>query len=267
MTMLQDAISELGVVEGKGSKNDPRVLAYHAVTGEWSDDSVAWCGSFIAWVGQKNKVKFSKWKAARARYWITDWITEGHGKLIKQPIPGAIGVVPRGKSASQGHVFMFVRWLDKTAGVFEAIGGNQGGGRASGHDGAVTLTKMKAADVLGWSWPANIPLPSSQKPYRKSESILGGATTLGAGGLLTAGTAPELAKSIEVLTQPKHETVAEVIQESGGSLINAVDQSATARASGTIFGAVVAVIIIAAAVWIIVSRINNARKDRAIMEG
>lgn len=263
MTMLQTATSELGVVEGKGSANDPRVLEYHKASGGFSQDSVPWCGSFVAWCAQQNHVPYTKYKAAAAKYWITDWITEGNGKLIKNPIPGAIGV----KSRQGGnHVFFFVRWLDKSAGLFEALGGNQGGGKASGHDGAVTLTKFSAHDVLGWAWPVSVPLPMASKPYRKSESVIGGSV-IGGTGLVTAATvAPDLGKAISILNKTPQDTVAEVVQDSGGNLVEAVHKSADARATGTIFGAVVAVVIIAAAVWIIVSRINNARKERAELE-
>lgn len=262
MTMLQDAISELGTTEGKGAKNNPRVLQYHNVTGEWSQDSVPWCGSFMAWLAKKNDIGFSKWKAAAAIYWITDWVTEGHGKLIKTPIPGAIGVKKR---TGGNHVFMFHRWLDKKAGVFEAIGGNQSSRDAGGalQDGAVTITRFNLSDVTAWAWPVGVPIPSASKSPLKSGSVLGGSAMLGTGAITAVQVAPQLQQSIETLTQPPRETIAEVVQESGGSLVTAVQKSEEARASGTIFGAVVAVIIIAAAVYIIVSRINNARKERA----
>lgn len=263
MTILQTAISELGVVEGKGSKNDPRVLEYHKAAGGFSQDSVPWCGSFIAWNLLQNHLPYNRAKASAAIYWATDFVTEGNGIQLKKPIPGAIGVKKR---VGGNHVFLFVRWIDRKAGVFEAIGGNQGGGKASGHDGSVTLTKFNAADVFAWTWPKKTPIPSAQKPAARSGVVVGGAVTLGTGVTAVASVAPTLKQSIDVLTQPSHETVAEVVQDSGGSLVEAVQKSAEARATGTIFGAVVAVIIIAAAVWIIVSRINNAAKERKAQE-
>ena len=243
MTMLQTAISELGVTEGKGAKNNPRVLKYHNVTGEWSQDSVPWCGSFIAWNAKENGIQFDKWKAARARYWITDWVTSGYGKLIKNPVPGAIGVIPRGSANSgQGHVFMFHRWVDKAAGVFEAIGGNQSSKDNTGalQDGAVTIQKFNVSDVLGWAWPVKVPLPVANQPYRKSGVIQGASATGITGGALIAANAPALAE--------------------------AVQKADSASSTGTILGALAGAIIIGAAVWIIVSRINGARTERRLQQ-
>lgn len=262
MTMLQDAISELGVVEGKGSANDPRVLEYEKITG-YSQDSVPWCGSFMAWLAKKNGIPFTASKAAAALYWATDWIEEGYGVKLKAPIPGAIMVKKR---VGGNHVTMFHRWIDKNAGVFEGVGGNQGGGKKSGHDGAVTLSRFLISDFFSIAWPKKVPIPSANKPLRKSESILGGSVIGGTGVVTAVQVAPTLQKSIETLTQPPKETVQEVVQDAGGSLTTAIQQSETARATGTVLGAVLAVVIIGAAVWIIISRINNARKDRSLQE-
>ena len=243
-TMLADAISELGVTEGKGAKNNPRVLQYHNVTGEWSQDSVPWCGSFMAWLAKKNQIPFSKWKAARARYWITDWITEGHGKLIKTPVPGAIGVTSRGSpSSGQGHVFLFHRWIDKANGIFEAIGGNQSSKDAEGRlqDGAVTIQRFNVKDVLGWAWPVKVKMPVANQPYRKSGVIQGASVTGITGGTLIAANGPALAE--------------------------AVQKADSASSTGTILGAIAGLIIIGTAVWIIVSRINGAREERKKQEG
>lgn len=263
MTMLQDAISELGVVEGKGTKDDPRVLEYAAITG-YSKDSVPWCGSFMAWLAKKNNIGFTAHKAAAALYWATDWITEGNGKALKKPIPGAIMVKKR---TGGNHVTLFHRWVDKTNGIFEGIGGNQGGGRKSGHDGAVTLSRFQIADFFSIAWPAKVPIPSAYVTPAKS-GVIQTASALGGTGVVAAvAVAPSLGDAIQTIAEPNTiKQVAEVIKDSGGSLIEAVHQQAEAKASGTIFGAVVAVVIIVAAVAIIVTRINNARKDRAVQE-
>lgn len=263
MTMLQDAISELGVVEGKGSKDDPRVLEYAAITG-YSKDSVPWCGSFMAWLAKKNGIGFTPHKAAAALYWATDWITEGNGKRLKKPIPGAIMVKKR---PGGNHVTLFHRWIDKAAGIFEGIGGNQGGGKKSGHDGAVTLARFQIADFFSIAWPAKVPIPSAYVPPAKS-GVVQTATAVGGTGVVTAvAIAPELGQAIQTVTEPQTlQTVAEVVKDNGGTLVEAVKQQAEAKASGTIFGAVVAVVIIVAAVAIIVTRINNARKDRKVLE-
>lgn len=264
MTMLQDAISELGVVEGKGSLNDPRVIEYHSVTGAFSKDSVPWCGSFMAWLAKKNGIPFTSYKAAAALYWATDWITEGYGKRLKKPIPGAIMVKQR---TGGNHVTIFHRWIDKKQGIFEGIGGNQSGGKKTGHDGAVTLARFQIADFFSIAWPAKVPIPSAYVPPAKS-GVVQTATAVGGTGVVTAvAIAPELGDAIQTVTNPSTiDTVATVVKENGGSLVEAVHQQAEAKASGTIFGAVVAVVIIVAAVAIIVTRINNARKDRAATE-
>lgn len=260
MTILQDAVSELGTVEGKGTLNNPRVIEYHKAAGGFSEDSVPWCGSFIAWLLQKNKLPYDRRLASGARYWVTDYIKQGYGKLLKTPIPGAIIVIPRG-TGSSGHVFLFVRWLDKKMGLFEGIGGNQGGGARSGNDGAVTIAKYQISSAIGIAWPVAVPIPQANKSPIKSEAVVGGSTVLGAGVLTAGQVGPSLGKAIDVLTQPKQETIAEIVQDSGGSLVEAVHKSEEARAGGTLFGAAVALVIIVAAVWIIVARINSLRKQ------
>jgi len=233
----QNAVDDIGLTEGKGSLNNPIVQRMFVNTGmtnrvDGVTDDVPWCGAAVATWMAKAKIPYFKRDAARARAWLTD----PNFKEIKEPVIGAVGVVPRGKSAASGHVFLFAGWVDESHTVFKAIGGNQSGGEATGHDGAVTMTRMSAKNVLGWRWPKDVPLPNAVQPYRKS-GVIQGATVSGVtGGAVILAEAPALAE--------------------------AVQKADSASATGTWLGIVAGTIIIAAAVWVIVSRVRAARQEK-----
>lgn len=234
--LYQVAMEDLGLQEGKGSLDNPLVQRMYTATDYASDptgtpDSVPWCGAAIAWWCKKAGIPYQRKGAALARNWLKD----PNFIELKDPVIGAIGVQPRG-TGNSGHVFIFAGWVDKKQGIFKMLGGNQSGGKASGHDGAVSLVHSNAATVLGWRWPKTIPLPAAEQKYRKSAVVQGGVLSGSAGAVVIAAEAPQLAEAIQ--------------------------KADSASSTGTILGAIAGVIIIAAAVWIIVSRINAARMER-----
>lgn len=252
----QIAMEELGVTEGPGSENNPRVLEYHKQTGlAASQDAVPWCGSFVAWALMKAGIPYRKATAARARDWLL-W-----GKELKEPIIGAVGVIPRGTDGKSGHVFFFAGWANKEKTRFKALGGNQGGGKVSGHNGAVTITTFNTHQVLGWRWPEKVALPVAAQPLRKSGVIGGSSGVLVTGGALVAANAPELVQAVQTAANPP--SIVEKIHENAPILVDAVEKSESLRASGTIIGVAVGFLLIALAVWIIASRINGQRTERA----
>ena len=56
---LDQAWADLGVREGAGNANDPRVLAYYRDAGhpEIKADSVAWCAAFVGAMLERSGIK------------------------------------------------------------------------------------------------------------------------------------------------------------------------------------------------------------------
>lgn len=234
--LYQMAMEDLGLQEGKGTADNPLVQRMYTATDYAAEgnltgthDSVPWCGAAMAWWCKGAGIPYQRKGAAAA----INWLTDPNFKEIKKPIIGAIGVRHR---EGGNHVFIFGGWVDEKAGIFKQLGANQSGGKATGHDGAVTLVQANVAGVLGWRWPKKIPLPVAEQKYRKSPVIQGATISGAAGGVMVAAEAPQLAKALQ--------------------------DADSASSTGTIIGGIAAVIIIAAAVWIIVARINAARAER-----
>ena len=111
------AIAEIGTVEwAKGS--NPKVVAYYRDAGhpEIVDDEVAWCAAFVGAMLKRAGIKPSGSLAARS------YLQWGSAVPIAQIKRGDIGVIPRGNSSWQGHVF-FIESV-KGSNVI-AVGGNQ----------------------------------------------------------------------------------------------------------------------------------------------
>lgn len=155
------ARAELGVREGAGAANNPRVLAYYKDAGheEVDHDDVAWCAAFVGAMLHRAGLPTSGSLAARS------YLTWGKG--ISKPYPGCIAVFKRGKSW-QGHVAFY---LSQGEAGIQVLGGNQGD--------AVSIMRMKPSDLLGYREPVTV----------------GNSRTLRAGGaavgLLTAASIAE----------------------------------------------------------------------------
>lgn len=240
----QIAMGELGVTEITGAKHNPRIIEYHSKTGlKASDDETPWCGAFVAWCFDSVGIPYKKSLAARARAWLDD----PNFKRIEKPILGAVGVIPRGRRGSgQGHVFFFNGWTDESKQWFFALGGNQGGS-SDEHDGRVTVQKIRTSEVLGWMWPNGVKLPAANQPLRKS-GVVQGAGAVSAGGLLV------IADKVSELSQDG------TIDQVSGQ----IDSAKQHMSAGTWLGIGLGVVIIAAAAFIIWSRVRGAQRDREL---
>lgn len=109
---VKTAMKEIGVQETLGKGNTERVLDYHAISGGYSQDSVAWCGSFVNWVMKENAFETVS-IPARAKSWLK------FGEQVTDPIIGAIAVKSR---KGGGHV-CFV--IGKNGDHLYCLGGNQ----------------------------------------------------------------------------------------------------------------------------------------------
>lgn len=120
INQLKIAFAELGTTEIKGTKHNPRILAYAIETGmTWvNDDETPWCSIFVNWVCKQAKLPMSN--MANARSWVQV------GETTKTPLPGDVVVFWRGSINSwEGHVGFFLGFSNDLSKVF-CIGGNQG---------------------------------------------------------------------------------------------------------------------------------------------
>ena len=135
------AQTQIGTLEADGSKDNPKIIEYHAETSlKATHDSVPWCASFVSWCLETTGVKSTR--SARARSYL-DW-----GIRLDTPIPGCVVVLSRG--TAHGHVGFFTGVQNPTG--IEILGGNQ-------HDQVCVAVFLKSR-VIAYRWPHEVPLPS-----------------------------------------------------------------------------------------------------------
>ena len=118
MTPYDIAKSYIGATEGPGPANNPVILEMYATVGhDWVEhDSVAWCAAFVGHCLEQAGIRSTRKLTARS---YLDW---GVPVDIADAQPGDIGVIPRGSSSWQGHVF----FVDRIEGGWVwGLGGNQ----------------------------------------------------------------------------------------------------------------------------------------------
>lgn len=140
------AAAELGVKEGPGAANNPRVVQLFADAGfaGIKQDSVAWCSAAVGAMLKRAGHKPSGSLAARSY--------EGWGIGLKDPVLGCIATKRRGNSSWQGHVG-FVVGANKDQ-IF-LLGGNQGD--------AWSVAAFRRSEFTSFRWPADVPIPTSSK--------------------------------------------------------------------------------------------------------
>lgn len=134
------ARAEIGTTEVPGSENNPRIVDYHRET--WtgqSDDSVAWCASFVNWCLKEAGIAGTGSPAARS---FLQW-----GREIPEPVKGCIVVLKRGNQAWQGHVGFYEGEADDPM-HFRLLGGNQ--------NDSVNVSTYRKSDVLGYRMPVRV---------------------------------------------------------------------------------------------------------------
>jgi uncharacterized protein (TIGR02594 family) len=127
------AKAEIGTVEWAQGSN-PKVVAYYRDAGhpEVKDDAVAWCAAFVGAMLARAGIKPSGDLTARS------YLKWGVPVDVRDAQQGDIGIIPRGSSAWQGHVF----FIDRIAnGKVYALGGNQ--------RDAVNIQTYPASSLLG----------------------------------------------------------------------------------------------------------------------
>jgi uncharacterized protein (TIGR02594 family) len=107
--MLLVGLGEYATSEVPGAGNNPRIVEYHQTTSlRASQDSVAWCSSFVCWVAKQVGLKTHP-----ANAWAESWLN--WGAKVKWPVPGSIVVF-------KNHVGLVVK---ATGSLVYTLGGNQ----------------------------------------------------------------------------------------------------------------------------------------------
>ncbi len=116
--MLEIALSQYGITEISGGKDNPEVLKYFDVLGYDGaklHDETAWCSAYINWCAIMVGLPYSGKLTARS------WLNVG--QKITEPQPGDLVVYWRGSPDGwKGHVGIFIR---EEKGVIYTLGGNQ----------------------------------------------------------------------------------------------------------------------------------------------
>ena len=129
-----------GVKEFTGPADNPRIVHYHSHTSlAATDDEVPWCSSFACCCLECG-AELASPCSARARDWL------GWGKATEARY-GAIVVLRRGTSKTQGHVGFFLDWTPGPEGLF-VLSGNQ--------SNQVSLHVAPRTSVLGYRWPIEV---------------------------------------------------------------------------------------------------------------
>ena len=141
MTPFEIARGYIGTTEGPGPANNPVVMEMYASVGhDWVEhDSVAWCAAFVGHCLETAGIRSTRKLTARS---YLDW---GVPVEIPDAQPGDIGVIPRGASSWQGHVF----FIDRIEGAWLwGLGGNQ--------SDAVNVQRYPVSKLLGVRRAGNV---------------------------------------------------------------------------------------------------------------
>ena len=134
MTPFDIARSYIGTTEGPGPADNPVIMEMYASVGhDWVEhDSVAWCAAFVGHCLERAGIRSTRKLTARS---YLDW---GIPVEVTDAEQGDIGVIPRGSSSWQGHVF----FIDRIEGQWVwGLGGNQ--------DDAVNAKRYPLSKLLG----------------------------------------------------------------------------------------------------------------------
>lgn len=118
MNHLEIALSQVGIKEIAGKKDNPEVLKYFnsiGFDGFKLKDETAWCSAFMNWVMKESNNEITG--KLNARSWLNVGIS------VENPCIGDIVVLWREKPSSwKGHVGLFIR---ETKNWIYVLGGNQ----------------------------------------------------------------------------------------------------------------------------------------------
>jgi uncharacterized protein (TIGR02594 family) len=141
MTPFDIARGYIGTTEGPGPLDNPVIIEMYTSVGQShvEHDDVAWCAAFVGHCLEKAGIRSTRKLNARS---YLDW---GVPVEVSDARQGDIGVIPRGTSGWQGHVF----FIDRIEGAWVwGLGGNQ--------DDAVNVKRYPVAKLLGVRRAGNV---------------------------------------------------------------------------------------------------------------
>ncbi|KGK78275.1 hypothetical protein PM03_15090 [Thalassobacter stenotrophicus] len=159
MTPFDIARSHIGLSEGPGPADNPVILEMYASVGhDWVEhDSVAWCAAFVGHCLEQAGIRSTRKLTARS---YLDW---GVPVKTADAQQGDIGVIPRGRSSWQGHVF----FIDRMEGAWVwGLGGNQ--------SDAVNIKRYPVSKLLGVRRAGNVApslTPSVEAVQRRLKTL------------------------------------------------------------------------------------------------
>ena len=159
MTPFDIARSYIGLSEGPGPADNPVILEMYASVGhDWVEhDSVAWCAAFVGHCLEQAGIRSTRKLTARS---YLDW---GVPVKTADAQQGDIGVIPRGRSSWQGHVF----FINRMEGAWVwGLGGNQ--------SDAVNIKRYPVSKLLGVRRAGNVApslTPSVEAVQRRLKTL------------------------------------------------------------------------------------------------
>ena len=141
MTPFDLAQSYIGTTEGPGPADNPVIMEMYASVGhDWVEhDSVAWCAAFVGHCLERAGIRSTRKLTARS------YLHWGVPVEVVDAQQGDIGIIPRGNSNWQGHVF----FIDRIEGQWVwGLGGNQ--------DDAVNVKRYPVSKLLGVRRAGNV---------------------------------------------------------------------------------------------------------------
>ena len=154
------AWAELGVREGAGKTNNPRVVDYYKDAGhkEVKEDETPWCAAYVGAMLYRASIQPNGSLGARSY--------ERWGIKLRNPVYGCIGVKTRARGPLwAGHVGFVVAanrqqvWL---------LAGNQGD--------AVSVAAYPRELFTAWVWPSEFPVESGPLPMAYYQPALTNAS-------------------------------------------------------------------------------------------
>lgn len=118
MNLIQKALSQYGVKEIMGTKDNPQIIKYFEAlgyNGSKLHDETAWCSAFVNWVAKSLNYSYSG--KLNARSWLNIGVSTAN------PQPGDIAILWRESPSSwKGHVGFYIK---ETKRYVYILGGNQ----------------------------------------------------------------------------------------------------------------------------------------------
>lgn len=226
----QNAIDLIGVKEIKGPKDDPEIVAMFQATGYHApDDETPWCGAFVAHCLRIAGVDYASVYAVAAG--ARNWASYGTD-VESNPSIGAIIGLGNPATGKVTHVTFFAGWVDKKAGLFRGLGGNQGD--------SVKISTYRKENIMFARWPKGEKLPGAATPLRKSGVVNSAVLSCAGGATLLGSNADEL---IGALTKAKGFN------------------------DGSLMGILIGLLVVGGALYTIYSRVKGARDETKLAGG